>query len=243
MHPSSLLFILPLHNEERITRVSCETLLHFLHAQYEHGTWQIVLADNGSTDATPTIVDELVKEHPERVRAYHSPVAGRGRTLRTILVESDTDISCYIDADLPIPLEELPTILSPIEGRSAEMTVGQRMGDRPWMRRILTHAFSFATGILFGLRVRDAQCGVKAFSRRTIRELVPFAQENGFFLDTELLCLAKKHSFPIREIPIHWIERRYAGRTSSVRLFRDSCRAIAALLRIRRLVRQTRTSS
>lgn len=181
---------------------------------------------------TPRIADELEKEFPSAVRAFHSKTAGRGQTLRTVLNGSEADIACYLDADLPIPLEEIPSLLRPIEQHVADITVGKRIGKRPWKRRALTRAFSIVNRLLFDLHISDAQCGVKAFQRHALRELVPLSRENGFFLDTELLCMAKQRGFRIQEIPIHWIEQRYPERSSTVRLWRDSCRAVTALMRV-----------
>lgn len=230
-------FILPIYNEALILKQSVEQLLNFLGNSWEHrkSDWQIVLADNGSTDTTGQIGFDLQSENKDKIKYFKTLAPGRGQALRAVAEKFDSEIYCYMDIDLPIILEEIPRMLAPIESNKADLTVGKRTGKRPVLRRLLTIVLGKINFLLFGFDFQDVQSGIKAWNKKSA-VLMQSCKESGFFLDTEFIALAKTQNYKITEVPVDWIERRYERRISSVKPVRDSFRAMRALHRITKTI-------
>ena len=82
---------------------------------------------------------------------------------------------------------------------------------------------------MFFVSFRDAQCGFKALSREAANSLLPVVQDTGWFFDTELLILAEKNGFRIKEIPVHWVD----DPDSRVRILNTAFEDLKGLLRLR----------
>jgi hypothetical protein len=82
---------------------------------------------------------------------------------------------------------------------------------------------------MFFSTFRDAQCGFKAVTQKAVRELVPYVQNQEWFFDTELLILAEKRDYRIKEIPVEWIE----DPDSRVDIIKTAIEDIKGLLRLR----------
>lgn len=87
--------------------------------------------------------------------------------------------------------------------------------------------------LMFGVRVSDSQCAVKALSPAAVEVLVDDCRQSGWFLDTELVVLARTKHLEVAEVPIHWVEKRFPQRESKVDTWQDSWRALTALRQIR----------
>lgn len=227
------IFILPVLNEEAILAHTTDLLYAFLHAKWnkKNAHWKIVIVDNGSTDNTAQIAQQLRQRDPEHIDYLFTPVPGRGQALQKAVQAYTANIYLYVDVDLPMQLTGIEAMLRPLEQHAADVVVGKRHGSRPLIRRVLTRFLYWCNIILFDLPVHDAQCGIKAFRSSAIPALLA-CQEQGYFLDTELLVRAASSGRVVQEINVEWIERRFQQRTSKVRLIRDSQRAVQALYRL-----------
>jgi hypothetical protein len=77
---------------------------------------------------------------------------------------------------------------------------------RSLKRRVLTFGYNTMIKGMFWTRFSDAQCGFKAVSREVARKVVPMIENNNWFWDTELLILAEKMGYRIKDVPVRWIE-------------------------------------
>lgn len=104
--------VIPVYNEER-DLPRCIPVLHsFLKEHLIDRPWRIVIADNGSTDATLEIAAQLSRGYPE-VAFTHIPVKGRGRALKQAFIQGQADILSYMDVDLATGLEAFPNSSKP----------------------------------------------------------------------------------------------------------------------------------
>ncbi|MBI5732380.1 glycosyltransferase [Candidatus Jorgensenbacteria bacterium] len=195
----------------------------------KHRAWKIIVADNGSTDGTRKLVEQVKSEHNDHVEYFFIKEPGRGNALKEVVRCFESLIYLYLDADIPIPPNELPLLLKPLETNNADLAIGKRIGNRPFKRRVLTKGLKLINYILFGLDIFDSQCGIKGFNRAAKKIFLYTCEESGYFLDTEFLVQATRNNIRLTEIPIHWIEQRYLHRTSKVRLLHDSLKAFRAL--------------
>ena len=212
MPPSpSVEFVIPVLNEERALPVCVERLHGFLSQAMESFDWRIVVADNGSTDRTPTVCEELSSEY-EEVGYLRLEERGRGRALRTAWLASDADYLCYMDVDLSTELEAIPPLIESLASGGYDLAIGSRlkMGanvvGRTLKREVVSRCYNLIIRSMFFVRFRDAQCGFKAISRKAARDLAPLVVDNGWFFDTELLILAENNGYLTYELPVKWTD-------------------------------------
>ena len=230
----SLEVVLPVLNEERSLRASTTRLHEFLSANLDGREWRILIADNGSTDSTPDVAAQLVRDY-DRVGCMRLEQRGRGRALKRAWLESGADIRAYMDIDLSTELAATVKLVESIESGGHDLAIGSRLktgavviGRSP-LRELISRCYSLLFGTMFFTGFRDAQCGYKAISRRAADDLLPLVRDTTWFFDTELLLLAEKNGYAIDEIPVRWTD----DPDSRVRIVRTAWGDLKGLLRLR----------
>ena len=232
--PTGIDIVLPCFNEERALPQSVQRLHAFLSTTLAAYTWRIVIADNGSTDGTFAAAVAL-SEELSATRALRLARQGKGRTLRTAWTESRADIVAHMDVDLSTDLVHLPALVKAIVDQEDDIAIGSRLlpesrvTGRTLVREFTSRAYSVLFCTMFWTAFRDAQCGFKAVSRRVADDLVPQVRGNGWFFDSELLILAQKCDYRIRELPVNWND----DLDSRVRIFPTAWEQVKGLLRLR----------
>jgi len=206
----SLDAVIPVYNEEHVLAASVEKLRAFLTDRMGAYRWRIVVADNASIDGTLAVAEGLAAAHPGEVAVLHLPQKGRGRALRQAWLGSDADILSYMDVDLSTDLEHYPLLIQCIVN-GYDVATGSRLmaesrTNRSPKREFISRCYNLITKITHFTRIADMQCGFKAISRRVARDLIPLVENNQWFFDTELLLLAEKFGYKVKEIPVRWLE-------------------------------------
>ena len=228
---SSVDIVIPVYNEERDLPRCLAKLLPFLEANVSHN-WRVVIANNGSTDATLEVARALACRHP-RVGYVHLDQKGRGRALRRAWLESTAHMVSYMDVDLSTDLGAFPRLLAALDG-GYDIATGSRLirgakVQRSFKRAASSHLCSLLMRAMHFTSFADAQCGFKALTTRAARALVPLVQSQSWFFDTELLILAQRKGYRIKEIPVTWLE----DPDSRVRLGSYGLECFKGLLRMR----------
>ncbi len=171
---------------------------------------RITIADNGSTDATWALADQLARELPP-VRAVRMERPGRGRALRAIWSRSEAEVLAYMDVDLSTDLNALLPLVAPLLSGHSDLAIGTRLARgsrviRGPKRELISRSYNLLLRTLMGARFSDAQCGFKAIRRDQARALLPLTQDTAWFFDTELLVLAERAGLRIHEVPVDWID-------------------------------------
>ena len=205
----SLDVVIPVYNEERVLASSVAILEAFLAENMSSYGWTITIADNASTDKTLDVAKELAKTRP-RLRYIHLDRKGRGRALRAAWSISNADLLAYMDVDLSSGLESFPDLINAIT-TGYDIAIGSRLHPesdtvRSIRREVLSRGYNIILRTAFGAPISDAQCGFKAVTRSCARALIPLVQNQEWFFDTELLMLAAKKGYRIKEVPVRWIE-------------------------------------
>jgi hypothetical protein len=118
-----------------------------------------------------------------------------------------------MDVDLSTDLAALGELLLPLlEGRG-DIAVGSRLAPgaevtRGLKRELISRGYNILLRAALQTTVSDARCGFKAGRREVIQALLPEIEDDAWFFDTELLCLAQRRRFSIHEVPVRWIEDR-----------------------------------
>jgi glycosyltransferase involved in cell wall biosynthesis len=226
--------VIPVLNEE-VALAGCIEKLFVFTADYPELDWRIVVADNGSTDRTTEIATDLAEKH-SNLSISRLDQRGRGRALKKSWGESDADVRLYMDVDLSTNLKALPLLVTAIADEGYEIAIGSRLTkgsevvDRTLKREITSRGYNVLIHLLFPLtKFKDAQCGFKAISRKTAENILPLVKDNAWFLDTELLLLAGKAGYDIKEIPVHWKD----DPDTRVKIVSTAWQDVKGLLRLR----------
>lgn len=212
---------LPVYNEVGQLAASVGRVLEFLAGQ-PRWSWDVVIADNGSTNGTGARAAALVAAFASAkttdapacaisLRLVSLPEPGRGRALKTVWLSSTADVLSYMDLDLSTDLAHLPELIGPLLAGRADVALGSRhlpgsRVTRGWKRTLLSRGYNRLVRLGLGLPVRDAQCGFKALSRAAAQALLPQVRDPGFFFDTELLARAHWGGWRLLELPVRWVD-------------------------------------
>jgi glycosyltransferase involved in cell wall biosynthesis len=223
--------VLPVHNEER------ELVEHVRRARsaldrLAGRKWDLVIADNASTDDTWALACDL--EGAGQARSIRLEQKGRGGALHAAWMASPSELLAYMDIDLATDLAHLVELLTPLESGEADLVLGSRHAPgaevlRGWGRTILSHGYNFLARRATGSRVQDHQCGFKALTRAACLDLLPRVRDRGWFFDTELIVLAQQGGWRVREIPVRWNDHP----DSRVQIVRTVLSDLGGLWRIR----------
>jgi glycosyltransferase involved in cell wall biosynthesis len=232
-------FCVPIHNEEKILSENTRKLLGYLKGQNFPFDWQIIIINNGSSDNSQILSEKLASDYPEDIRAVEYKKPGKGGALKKYFATSDADVLCYMDIDLAVALENIPSLLAPILENQADLVMGSRLlknsqTDRGLWRSLSSQIYNLLSRLILGHPFSDLQCGFKAFKKEVYNQTTPYLLDNDWFLDTELITFGRYLNFRIREIPVNWQENRYDTRKSRVRLLSDSWKFIRNLLHLKK---------
>ena len=231
---NSLDIVIPVLNEEHDLVPTVEKLLSFLPDNLQEYDWRIVIADNGSTDATPAICRELSRNN-QRVDFIRLEERGRGRALKTAWRESDAGVVAYMDVDLSAGLDALPVLVRAITHEGYDIAIGSRLTrgarvvGRSLSREIISRSYNLLVRAVFATELLDLQCGLKAVNLQTARGVISLVRDDGWFFDSEMLIIAEKCGYRIREVPVHWTE----SLSSSVAIIPTAWGDLKGLLRLR----------
>ena len=171
-------------------------------------TWEVIVVDDGSADTTVAIVRDAAKAD-ERIRLVEAPHRGKGAAVREGFLAARGQWVLMADADLSMPWDNLPRLLAVASERDApQIVIGSReapgalRSGEAWSRRISGRVFNAVVRVFAVPGIRDSQCGYKMLSANAVAALAPHLTIDGFAFDVELLYLARRAGFGIREVGI-----------------------------------------
>jgi dolichol-phosphate mannosyltransferase len=220
-----LSLVMPAYNEagniERAVRTAAA-------AGEKAGTYEVVVVDDGSHDATPERLAVLGAEMGARLRVLrHGTNRGYGAALRSGFAAAEGDLVFYTDSDNQFDLSELASVIPLMSEWDA--VLGYRIDRKDARRRLLTSwVFNRLSCDVFDLDVRDLNCSFKLFRRDVLRALP--LESDDFFIDTEIVVRLHRAGFRYVERGVTHLPR-LAGR-STVRLS-DIPRTLRAVARMR----------
>lgn len=227
----SLSIIIPAYNEERRLPRTLAAIAQWV-AEWRQPV-EVIVVENGSTDRTAAVVTEFRRTHPY-VWLIEGLPAGKGGAVRTGMLAAGGARRFLCDADLSMPIGDLAKFLSP-EVSGAPVLVGsreapgaRRIGE-PRRRHVMGRVYNWLVRLIALPGIADSQCGFKLFTATAAEYVFPRARLAGWGFDVEVLYLARKGGFAIREIPIEW----HYNADSRVRPIHDSLSMLRDLFRIR----------
>ena len=171
----------------------------------------IVISDNGSTDKTEIISEELAKFYSGRLRYSRVDKRGVGLALKTSWAKSTADVVGYMDLDLATDISHLNEVIKLFQTTDVDILYGTRLHalsdvkGRKFKREAISRIFNRLLGLYLGTSFSDGMCGFKFLKRKHLLSLINNgANSDGWFFCTELLAVAEWKSLNLYELPVKW---------------------------------------
>lgn len=226
----SLSVIIPAYNEENRIGKTLKKIIGYL--ERKKYDYEIILVDDGSKDKTIGVVKSLKNKKVRILKNKHN--LGKGGSVKNGMLAAKKDYLLFSDADLSTPIEELEKFEKLKEKH--DILIGSRAlkeSDikikQPFYRILMGKVFNFIVNIVVIWGIKDTQCGFKLFRKEAAKKIFSKQTFNGFSFDVELLFIAKKYGYSIKEIPVMWIN----STESKVNALKDSIMMFIDLLKIR----------
>lgn len=199
---------LPVYNEERDLPVNAVKLHDFLKENLTDD-WHILIVDNASTDGTRAEGERLSREY-ERIRYLRLEEKGRGVALKEAWSRGGADTYSFMDIDLSTDIKHFPALIEAVK-EGYDIATGSRYATgahttRSLKRRIISRTYLMLLWLLTGYRFTDTQCGFKAVTQEIVDTVLPDVKATQWFIDTELLVLARNRGYKVKDVPVEWVE-------------------------------------
>ncbi len=201
--------VIPAYNEaERLPSTLKDIDRYFKKVDYDY---EILVVSDGSTDNTGQKTRDLMGEVKNLRLIDRKENKGKGFTTRQGLLEAKGDYRLFTDADNSTSIDQIEKMWPEFE-KGADVVIGSRdiegaqlTPPQPWWRQRVGDVFNLMVQTTLGLwGIWDTQCGFKGFKKEVIETVLPKCKIDGFAFDPEILILARKHGYKIKEIPVRW---------------------------------------
>ena len=194
--------------------------------------WELIVADDGSTDTTVELLQDL--RFPNLRVLVADRNRGKGSAVRRGVQAAHGDYVLFADADQSTPIEQYDRLLQALTD-GHDVAVGSRaaagaaVSGKSLLRRVLSRGLRLLVSVGFGVRIADTQCGFKLFTAHAARRLFDLQIVDGFSFDLEVLYLSGKLGLRVAEVPVEWID----APGSTVDAAKVSLQFVVDLIRIR----------
>lgn len=203
-----LSIVIPAYNEEARLPASLGAIAAYLAARPSAPRVEVLVVDDGSSDATGPRAEEAARRHSLALRVLRlGENRGKGAAVRAGCLEAAGRLVLVSDADFSTPVYEWEKLAA----AGAPVAIGSRALDealvkekQPFFRQAMGKLFNRLVRLVAVPGIRDTQCGFKLFSREAAREIFSRAKVDRFAYDVEALLLARRLGYPIAEVPVLW---------------------------------------
>lgn len=226
----SLTLVLPAYNEAERLPGALDELFGYLSRSgparaggrpaSELGDWDVLVVDDGSTDATAAIVDARpeatrgAEGGAPRLRVLRMPHGGKGAAVRAGILAATGDLIVFTDSDMATPPDQIPVLTGALAdhdialGSRVQPDGSDRRASQPLYRRMLGKFFHTLAAVWVTGPVPDSQCGFKGFRREVGQDLFARQRITSIVFDAEIIHLARRRGYSMAIVPVQWTDKR-----------------------------------
>ncbi len=222
--------VIPTYNEEKNIRKTVYKILKFL--KKENYDFEIIIIDDNSKDKTQYELKKIKKNKKIRILKNKKNM-GKGYSVKKGILNAKKDYVLFSDADLSTPIKELKNFEKylnyDIVIASRALKESKISKKQPILRIFLGKIFNLLVQIIALKGIKDTQCGFKLLKKDVAKNIFSKMTINRWGFDVEMLFLAKKNKYLIKEVPVEWIN----DENTKLNPVKDSMNMLMDLLKIR----------
>lgn len=190
--------------------------------------WEVVIVNDGSRDGTASVSDSLARSNPKIKVIHHSRNLGYGEALKSGFYRAKYDVIAYTDGDGQFDFQEISKFLEKLD--SADLVIGYRIKRAdPFYRKIFAKGWTLSLLLLFGMRLKDVDCGFKVVKREVLEKIPKLESQRGAMINAELAIKAKKFGFRVTQVGVNHFPRLAGKPTGAsipviIRSYFDLCK-------------------
>ncbi len=206
--------IMPAYNEGEEIYTNLKVVSSVL-AKFSEN-YEIVVVNDGSSDNTGPEVKRCMKEDCHVRMVSYKKNRGKGNAIKIGVQQACGDYIAFLDSDLDLPPEQIEQYMEPLLKGQADVVIGSKMHkdseiEYPKIRRIMSLGYYWMLRILFHLKVKDTQTGLKVFKADAVKSVIPLIRTKGYAYDIEILVAINARGYRIMEMPVKLVFHRGNG--------------------------------
>lgn len=203
--PVFISVVIPVYNEENRIRAFLSSVVEYV--RKKDFSYEIVIVDDGSKDATVTMIESLLKEMLSgKYTILKLPAnLGKGAAVKRGMLEATGEYVFFLDADGSTSIEEIDNFI-PHFSSQLDMYIATRTikHNAPLKRKFFGYGYIYLANFMLRLGVPDITCGFKCYKQTCAQEIFSRQTLNNWSFDAEDIFIARKHGYRIKTLPVHW---------------------------------------
>jgi len=231
--------VIPAYNEEYNLRTGVLDSVYDYLSDRDY-SWEVIFVDDGSSDKTLEIAKNFSKKHAN-FRVLNEQHRGKAAAVIAGILSAGGEVVLFTDTDQATPIDQVEKFFPKFK-QGFDIVIGSRSGREgaPIVRKTMAYGFSVLRNLILRLPYKDTQCGFKAFTGKSAKEIFGrlkiFNSKNaasgasvsaGF--DLEVLYIARKLGLKVAEVPVDWHHKE----GTKVNPIKDSWEGLRDLLKVR----------
>lgn len=222
--------VVPAYNEEKVIEKNLNIISEYCEKKF--AKFEIIVVDDGSIDRTKEI---LRKSKDKNLKILiNKENKGKGYSVKKGILKAKYEYVLFTDSDLATPIFELEKFVKEIKNydiviASRNLKESNILKKQSFFRRSMGKSFALITRVITNTKFKDTQCGFKLFRTKPAKEIVRKQTIDGWAFDVELLTIARKKNYLVKEIGVKWIN----DEDSRVNPIKDSIKMLSEIIKIR----------
>ena len=219
----SISVVLPAHNEAENIRITVENCVAYLEQNVLD--YEVVVVNDGSTDDTQKIVEELQSTNSKVVLVNHTVNMGYGSALRSGFDKASCEYIFFMDSDGQFDINDLDRLIPLVSAKDVVIGYREDRADS-FIRSLNAWLYGLYIYLTFGLKVRDMDCAFKVFPKKAYQDIRPI-KSSGALFSAEFLIKLKRNGLILKEVPVRHFPRRFGTQSGAnikviLRMFKES---------------------
>ncbi len=215
--------VLPAYNEEQNIKRTVESCIEYLDGKIP--SYEIIVVNDGSSDRTKNVVEELAGDREEVKLVNHDRNMGYGSALISGFENASLVYIFLMDSDGQFSVREMDLLMEYSDEETVVIGYRSNRAD-PFIRLVNQWLYHCYVRFMFGLNLRDIDCAFKLFPAEVYRSVRPIGSTGAFF-SAEFLIKALRKGYYIKEVPVTHYRRKHGRQTGAdlsviIKMFRES---------------------